>query len=270
MIDQVQTHGVLEQYKIQGTNDITLEQFYRKGFVVLPQILTETEVHDIKNEIYNIYERQCKEVGGEENLKKINETNVVRSMFVYSDVFIDLILLNQKLEFFINKLLDNSYTLYSQVAVINKPHNPLYQIKWHREIQYQHFTSSRPMAVQTIFALDPFNKKTGGTYFLPYSHLFEDFPSDQFVLGNQFQPELNAGDVVLMNSMVYHRAGLNTSNNDRVLITNTYTRPILMSQFNYPEMIDLSKYSSKVQEVLGGRWNYSSTMLNWRKTRISG
>ena len=165
-------------------------------------------------------------------------------------------------------LLDKHYTLYSQVGVISRPKTELYQTAWHREIQYQHYTSSRPLAIQSLFILDEFNEETGGTFFLPGSHLFEKFPSDNFVLENQIQPKLSEGDVVLLNSMVYHKAGVNTSLNDRLLITTTYTRPGLSSMFDYKRMIGPEGLSEKEQELLGYRWNYSQTMVEWRISRI--
>jgi ectoine hydroxylase-related dioxygenase (phytanoyl-CoA dioxygenase family) len=267
---QVKTHGVLEQHVLQNQEDAVLESFVRKGFSIIKNVLDIDQVASIKKNLYDIYNTQCQEVGGEEKLIAINEKNVVRSMFTYDNLFLNEVLLNNKLEPYVKVLLDGSYTLYSQVGIISEPQNELYQTRWHREIQYQHFTSSRPIAVQTIFALDSFNSTTGGTFFLPYSHLFDKFPSDAFVLENETQPVLEPGDVVLMNSMLYHRAGFNTSNSDRLLITNTFTRPIFASQYNYKLMMNLfdNNYPLNVREVLGGRWDYSKSMLEWRLERI--
>lgn len=121
-----------------------------------------------------------------------------------------------------------------------------------------------------MFILDPFNEKTGGTYFLPGSHLFEKFPSDHYVFENEIQPELDAGDVVLMNSFLYHRAGLNTSSSTRALITTTYTRPSFAAMFNRLSSFDARDLSEREKEILGYRWNYNQKMVDWRKSRING
>ena len=259
------THGVTEQENL----DWHIENFQRKGFSVVKGVLSQAEVEQAKKGIHDIYKIQCDAAGGEENLRKLNEGGIVRSMFAYDEFFIKKIISNEKLEKYVSQLLDGPYMLYSQVGVISEPHNKLYQIRWHREIQYQHITTSRPLAVQTLFVLDHFNAETGGTFLLPGSHLFEKFPSNKFADENQIQPVLEPGDVILMNSMLYHRAGLNTSKNNRLLITNAFVRPFIATQFNYPAMIkDTSNLTEKEKEILGFRWNYGQKMQVWRNERI--
>lgn len=262
---EVLTHGVTEQ----ENGDRHIENFQRQGFSVFKSVLSPEEVAETKSRLMEIYRQQCEISGGEERLKKINEEGIVRTMFAYDDFFTKKILSNEIIEPYISKLLDEHYTIYSQVGVISVPNNKLYQLRWHREIQYQHMTISRPIAVQTLFILDDFNATTGGTFLLPYSHLFEKFPSDEFVKANEYQPVLKPGDVILMNSMLYHRAGLNTSQNNRLLITNTFVRPFIAQHFNYPAMIkDTSTLTEKEKEVLGFRWNYGQEMQSWRNERL--
>jgi len=265
MTIEVKKHGILEQ----DSNDIHLENIKRLGYTVFRQLIPSETVRNLKKLLRSCYDMQVSEVGGEENLKKIDDEGIVRCLFSYDKIFIDEVLLQSVICRYLEILLDGPFTLYSQVGVFSKPGSVLYQTAWHREIQYQHFTSSRPMAIQSLFVLDPFNEETGGTYFLPVSHLFESFPSDEFVKCHEVQPELAPGDVVLMNSMTYHRSGINTSNDDRVLITNTYTRPVFASQFGFTNMIDPNTLSEKAKEVLGFRWNYNKTLLEWRMDRIN-
>jgi ectoine hydroxylase-related dioxygenase (phytanoyl-CoA dioxygenase family) len=257
-------HGICEQ----ETKDIHLQSFDRLGFFVIKGAIPSEKVAEIREKLYGVYETQLNEVGGAHNLKKINDDNIARALFAYDPVFLKEILNNPKTLPYLDVLLDKNYTLYSQVGVFSRPQSELYQVAWHREIQYQHYTTSRPLAVQTLFILNEFNETTGGTLFLPGSHLFEKFPCDEFVLKNQIQPILEAGDVVVMNSMLYHRAGINRSNMDRVLITNTFVRPILASEFNYTAMIDPQTLSQQEAQMLGFRWDYNKTMLDWRLGRI--
>jgi len=259
------THGVTEQ----ETLDPHIENFQRKGFSVFKGLISKEKVAETRDRMHAIYKIQCDAVGGEDNLRKLNEAGIIRSMFAYDEFFIKENISNPTLQKYVSELLDGPFTLYSQVGVISEPNNKLYQIRWHREIQYQHFATSRPIAVQTLFILDHFNEKSGGTFLLPGSHLFDKFPSNKFVEENQYQPVLEPGDVILMNSMLYHRAGLNTSDNNRLLITNTYVRPFIATQFNYPAMIKNSdNLTEKEKEILGFRWNYSQEMQPWRNERL--
>ena len=199
----------------------------------------------------------------------MKDDGIARSLFTYDQIFLREVLMQPTLLKYLNILLDNSFTLFSQVGVFSEPNKELHQTAWHREIQYQHFVASRPMGVQTLFKLDPFNVQTGGTFFLPGSHLFEEFPSDDYVEANCIQPILDPGDVILANPMLYHKAGFNRSENNRLLITNTFTRPMFTSHFDYTKMIDPADLSDKEREVLGFRWNYYHTMLEWRQSRIA-
>ncbi|OYD76192.1 UNVERIFIED_ORG: ectoine hydroxylase-related dioxygenase (phytanoyl-CoA dioxygenase family) [Burkholderia sp. CF145] len=262
---EIKKHGITEQ----ETKDFHMESLDRVGFFVLKGAVSKAKVEEIRVKLYAAYEAQIAEVGGEENLKKIKDDGIARALFAYDPIFIKDVLCNSATEPYLAAALDTNYTLYSQVGVFSKPRNELYQVAWHREVQYQHFTVSRPLAVQTLFILNDFNEETGGTYFLPSSHLFEKFPSDEFVLRNQVQPVLEPGDIVVMNSMLYHRAGVNRSNADRLLITNTFTRPIMASQFDYTSMIDPATLTDNERQILGFRWNHSLPMRQWRLNRIN-
>jgi ectoine hydroxylase-related dioxygenase (phytanoyl-CoA dioxygenase family) len=262
---EVKKHGITEQ----ETKDAKLQSLERLGFFVLRGVLSAAKVAEIREKLYSAYTAQIAEAGGEHNLKKIKDDGIARALFAYDPVFIKDVLCNEVVEPYVAAALDCNYTLYSQVGVFSKPRNELYQVAWHREIQYQHFTTSRPLAIQTLFILNDFNEETGGTLFLPGSHLFEKFPSDEFVLQHEIQPILSPGDIVVMNSMLYHRAGINRSESDRLLITNTFTRPSMASQFNYTSMIDPSTLSEKEKQILGFRWNYNQSMTEWRMSRIN-
>jgi len=72
--------------------------------------------------------------------------------------------------------------LNQQNGVINPPHSERYnQGAWHRDLPYQHFVSSRPLAINALFCLDQFTIENGATKVLPASHRQEAFPSDDFV-----------------------------------------------------------------------------------------
>jgi ectoine hydroxylase-related dioxygenase (phytanoyl-CoA dioxygenase family) len=265
----MKTHGVLEFENRDNFKDLVIEEISRQGYVVIENFLEKEEVCTAKNKLLDIYEIQIKEVGGLKKLKEINEEGIVRAPLAYDQLFLKKLCLNKKIAPLINALLDGSYHLYSQVAVINNPDSELYQVAWHREIQYQHLTTSRPLAVQLIFFFDDFTEKNGAMSFIPASHLFEKFPSSNYVKKHSIQPKIKAGSIVLMNSMLYHNAGINLSKSPTFLLTNTFVRPILAQQFEYPRMIrNPAKLSLKEKEILGFRWNYSLTPKEWRLARV--
>lgn len=264
-MEAVKKQGIIEQ----ANDDLHTENLQRLGYTVFRQLIPPDIVARIKAAMYDCYARQIEEVGGIENLRKMKDDFIARSMFAYDRIFLDQVIMQDTILPYLDRHLDGAFVLFSQVGVFSQPGQELHQTAWHREIQYQHFSSDRPLAMQTLFILDPFNAETGGTFLLPGSHLFAHFPSDEFVRQNMIQPELQPGDVVLTNAMLYHKAGVNHSPNDRLLITNTFVRPVFASHFNYPAMIAADGLSEREREILGFRWNYSQTMHEWRMRRIS-
>jgi ectoine hydroxylase-related dioxygenase (phytanoyl-CoA dioxygenase family) len=265
----VKVHGVREVYKPSSIEDLHWEEFNRIGYTLIRSVLSQSEVARANESIMSIYARQEREFG-KDALAKMNELNVVRALCAYDDFFLEKVIMNEVLTSLTKRVLGQFYVLHSQVATINEPQIELYQTAWHRELQYQHFVSSRPLAVQTIFCLDPFNSETGATFLIPGSHLFEEFPSSEFATNHETQLVANPGDVLFMNSMIYHRAGINTSKILRRLITNTYTVPIIAQQINLSEMMD-KKYASDefLAGLLGFRWAPASSPESWRTSHSS-
>lgn len=264
----VKTHGVTEKSSAESEFELNWEEFVRDGFTVVKNVLTQKEVEKANELIMHIYAEQEREFG-RDVLRSLNELNVVRALCGFDEYFLTHVAINEKMRPYVDRALGRNYVLHSQVATINEPQVELFQTAWHRELQYQHFTSSRPLAVQTIFCLDPFNKETGATFLLPSSHLFEEFPSSNYCEKNEFQLIGEPGDVLFMNSMIYHRAGVNTSNQLRRLVTNTYTSPVIGQQINLSKMMD-SRFSKDpfLGGLLGFRWSPADSPSAWRTAKL--
>lgn len=266
---EIKKHGVREQFVPKSEFEVNWEKFERDGFTVVKDVLSSEQVDNANRLILDIYAEQENQFGRDQ-LRLMNELNIVRALCGFDDFFLFDIAINEKLKPYVDKALGSFYVLHSQVATINEPQIELYQTAWHRELQYQHFTSSRPLAVQTIYCLDPFNKETGATFLLPTSHLFEEFPSDDYCRSHEIQLICNPGDVLFMNSMIYHRAGLNTSNQLRRLITNTYTAPIIGQQINLSKMMNPNHSKDPfLAGLLGFRWSPSDSPQDWRQNKLS-
>ena len=61
----------------------------------------------------------------------------------------------------LTRLLGDYFVLMSQNGVINDPADDHYQVTWHRDLNYQHFVSSRPLAVSALYCIDEFSEETG-------------------------------------------------------------------------------------------------------------
>jgi ectoine hydroxylase-related dioxygenase (phytanoyl-CoA dioxygenase family) len=120
-----------------------------------------------------------------------------------------------------------------------------------------------------FYCLTPFNVNTGGTLFLPYSHLFPKAPSPNFFTENSVQPNLKAGDIIIFDSMVYHRAGNNSSDITRYGVNNLFTTPILKQQVDIPKMLK-GKYINDpiLNKILGYKFETPLSVQDFRQKRL--
>lgn len=265
----VVTHGVTRRTHVETPLDAHVERVRLLGYTVLPNMLTTSELEHARSRIDGIYQHQVEEIGGPEAMQSIHDTNIVRSLLVYDDFFLHRIAANEEVIALVRAFLGENISLSSQVGIINEPSDKIYQAAWHRELQYQHFVSSKPLALQSLVCIDDFTEETGATLMLPYSHAFEDFPSDDFVRSNMAQVCAPAGSILVFNSMVYHRSGVNVSRSVRRGINNLYTLPIIQQQINFAKMLD-GKHSDDpfLRKLLGYQWGAADSVLAWRREHL--
>jgi ectoine hydroxylase-related dioxygenase (phytanoyl-CoA dioxygenase family) len=82
-------------------------------------------------------------------------------------------------------------------------------------IPYQHFVSSRPLAINALFCLDDFTSENGATNILPASHRHEPFPSASFIAREARQIFAPAGSFLVLDAMTLHCGGSQSSQKQR-------------------------------------------------------
>jgi ectoine hydroxylase-related dioxygenase (phytanoyl-CoA dioxygenase family) len=266
--EKLLTHGVTERHHAATAMEAALEELLRDGFTVIRGAMTEDAVARAAAGMDAMYDSQVAEFGIE-NIQRIRDSYIVRTMLAYDDFFLHEVACNPALLGLVKLVLGQNISLSSQVGILSPPDDRLYQIAWHRELQYQHLTTSRPIALQTLICIDRFNALTGGTFFLPGSHLHETFPSDLYVRQHEAQIIADPGDAVVFNALTYHRAGLNRSGRVRRAINNLYTLPIIQQQINISRMMD-GRYQDDpfLAGLLGYRWGAADSVLAWRTSHL--
>ena len=264
--------GVKEVNVVTTTIEKNIEEIQLQGYAVIPDILSEEELKIIRSKIDEIYEIQIKEVGDEKLLEKINDSNNARCPLVYDEIFLTHVAANKKVLDVVKGILGEYFTLMLQNAVINKPVTEKKANAWayHRDLNYQHFTSSRPLSISALFCIDNFSEVTGGTYVLPYTQKFEKCPSVEYIQQHEMVINANAGSVIIFDSMMFHRAGLNSSENVRRAINNMYTVPFIKQQISFPAALK-GKYKEDpfYNRFLGYDCESDESALAFRQKRIS-
>jgi ectoine hydroxylase-related dioxygenase (phytanoyl-CoA dioxygenase family) len=243
---------------------INLEEFNRKGYTVVKNVLSPDEITTLKRKLNKIQKQQINEFSLNK-IKTINEQGSVRCPLLYDDYFLDLLTIPQIMEY-VESILGDYYILSLQNSIIVEPNKIHHQSFYHRDIIHQNFTSSKPLGVNVYFCLDNYNEKSGGTTFIPGSHLIENFPLNY----QEESPKIEAGSVILFNSMIYHKAGHNTSNNYRYGINHMYVLPFIKQQINLPLALN-GKHSQDfpLNKILGYLSKEYNDVLDFRQTRYN-
>src|SRR2546423_5436266 len=150
--------------------------------------------------------------------------------------------MNAKVFAILERLLGDYFTLLQQNAITNLPGKDNYQTAWHRDLIYQHFIPSRPIAISALLCIDDFSERNGGTYVLPASHKVEKFPSPEFVRKHEHGIEARAGSAIVFDSMLFHRGGMNSSSSARRGLNHLYSLPFIKQQISLPQLLG-GKYS---------------------------
>jgi ectoine hydroxylase-related dioxygenase (phytanoyl-CoA dioxygenase family) len=267
---KVGAYGVVEEApRSDDALGPILDEIRFRGFAAVPGAIDAAEVAALNREMDEIYARQCEEVGGEDQLIAMHDADIARCLLAYSDAYMALAV-HPQLIAIARALLGDNIVLLMQNGVINRPDRAQFQANWHRDLNYQHWVCSRPLAISALVCLEDFSPETGGTAFLPGSHKFERFPADALVSRFAVTPVLPAGSMILFDSMIFHRAGVNRSGRMRRAVNHVLGAPILAQQVDIPAMLDRPAPADPwLAGYLGYRWNPKGDVSQWRRQRIA-
>src|SRR6202035_4582772 len=144
--NNLKSYGVRQTTELHSDADRYREEIMITGFTVVPDVVADSELEEARKRIDAVYAAQASEVGGEENLRKINDALVGRCLLAYDDYFLSFAT-SSVVHTVVGSLLGDYFTLLQQNAVINAPTDKHYQSAWHRDLAYQHFVSSKPLAI---------------------------------------------------------------------------------------------------------------------------
>jgi ectoine hydroxylase-related dioxygenase (phytanoyl-CoA dioxygenase family) len=263
------THAVREFHSNAGEADFHAEEIRNIGYTVLQSGLTAAELEDVRVRIDRIYARQVQELGGEDRLKQINDAKIARCLLGYDEYFLTLAAHAQVMAV-TSRLLGEYFILMSQNGVINDPAEEHYQVTWHRDLNYQHFVSTRPLAISALYCVDEFSEATGATCVLPASHKVEAFPSDEYVLRHQQSMNAPAGSILMFDAMVFHRAGTNRSGRLRRAVNHIFTLPLVRQQISLPKMLG-GRFSDdpRLARLLGYGIETGESVQQWREGKLA-
>jgi hypothetical protein len=262
------SYGITETENVESPLDQSIEEIQRMGYTVLLDVLPESTLAEARQRLDAVYARQVAEFGAE-RLALIQETDMVRSPLTYDTWFFKLLMID-KVKEIISSLLGSYHILNLQNGIINRPQITHHQTSWHRDLPYQNWVCSRPLAVNAMFCIDDFTLETGGTIILPHSHRFEKFPSKKYLASHESVAVSPAGGVIIFDAMLFHRAGANLSQKIRRGINHLYTIPLFKQQISLPMALEKAGFQplDHLRRLLGYDTEEPISTIDYRERRL--
>lgn len=260
-------YGMVVNSQLNNEADRVKEEVLINGWSVIKEVFTPDKVAMLSMLIDSTYDLQEKEFG-REVLLSCNEGDQARCITRHHIEFFKLAK-EPRITACIEALLGSYYTLMLQNAVISRPDVRNHQTSWHRDLPHQNFVSSEPLAVNMLLVIDEFNSSTGATELVPFTHKQSQLPSTQYIDKHKVCFYASPGDVVIFDSMLYHRAGINNSNIIRRAVNTQFSKPFIKPQYELHRIVPESFVTSEEDRRLLGMTSATAIDENdWRRERI--
>jgi ectoine hydroxylase-related dioxygenase (phytanoyl-CoA dioxygenase family) len=259
-------YGVLQQDRFESGQDEVAEQVRRLGYAILDSGYTPAQLKEISEAFNHVRERYV-HAWGESRLRSLNEYHTIRALLTHGGELFMQLAMNRNLLAVLQQLIVGKFILNQQNGVINPPGETYNQGAWHRDLPYQHYVSSSPLAVNALFCVDDFTFENGSTFVLPASHKATAFPSGNYLRRNAVQVEAKAGQYILLDCMVFHSGGFNRTAKERRAVNHVYNIPYFKQQINLPGNMSVDGLSAEARELLGFNYQEPTSIEQYLASR---
>ncbi len=231
-----------------------LEALRHTGFAIVTDVLTQELLQRTRRAMY---EAQVGIVGevGQERLDRAGEVGVLRLACRYNQLFLDLLTLPEMLAVVDNTVSDTAI-LHLQNGFVLPPRraesSSVFQHTFHQD--FRRVLNGYMVSVNAMITLDAFTEQNGGTLVVPGTHQKIDPPTDSYLEAAAVPIECPAGAMIVFDSTLWHAAGQNRSDHDRLAINHMFTRSFIKQQVDYARALGQETVLSqppRVQQLLG-------------------
>lgn len=264
--NRMASYGVTSQNESVTGLECSIESLARLGYVIIDSGYNEEEILNIQKSFGEVRSNYNK-FHDLELLERKDEHNGIRLPLLLSQTFLDLAFNDNVIEL-IRGLMGHNFILNQQNGVINPAKKTYNQSAWHRDLPYQHYTSSKPLALNALYCVDDFTIENGGTKVIPSSHLHENFPSENYIEHNSIQVSAKAGSFIVLDCMLYHAGSVNNSKFERRAVNHVFSSPMIKQQIEFSNK-SLEHYSltSEQKKILGLNYNTLKSVSDYIKSR---
>mgnify|MGYP001160909461 FL=1 len=207
-------------------NQTNKKKFDRDGYVILYNLISKKTINKIKSKVYELYEWESKK--GKSYIYKFDKskkTKRVWNLINKSALFRNLIQnkeVNNFMEWiFDRKTVHQKYFLSSFQANILEPGADIQKL--HIDTPVPEPLPSWPIKANSIWMIDDFTTDNGSTEVLPKSHKFKFKPNKMDNKNKKIIKCIGpAGSVIITHGALWHRAGGNKSNENRLALLGSF------------------------------------------------
>jgi len=232
----------------------TLEALRCAGCAVVADVLSPELIARARPAMYEAQARIRAEIG-QQRLDRAGEVGVVRLMPRCDPFFLELIALPEMLAL-IDGTVSDTAVMHLQTGLILPPWEAstghVFQHTFHQD--FPRHMNGYLASLNIMLAIDAFTAANGGTLVVPGSHQRAQRPRQGYLEAAAVPVECPPGSLVVFDSTLWHAAGRNMTDADRLAINHQYTRSFFKQQVDYVRALGEELVLSqppRVQQLLG-------------------
>jgi ectoine hydroxylase-related dioxygenase (phytanoyl-CoA dioxygenase family) len=229
---------------------------------VVEGVLNPAMLADARAAMYRAQKKIHDEVG-HERLDRAGELGVLRLMLKFEPIFFSFLEIGELLAIVDNTVsatailhLQNGFVLPSFPP---KQTPTIFQNRFHQD--FPRFFNGYLASVNLMFAIDEFTSANGATVVALGTHQRPQAPDPDFLESVAIPVEAPSGSMIVFDSTLWHRAGVNSSGHDRLAINHQFTRSFLKQQIDYVRALG--------DEVILTQQPRSRQLLGWATRVVS-
>jgi ectoine hydroxylase-related dioxygenase (phytanoyl-CoA dioxygenase family) len=224
------------------------------GAAIITDVLDQELLDRVRTAMYEAQKRTLEEVG-QERLDRAREVGVMRVMLSYDPVFAELLQLPELLAV-VDNTVSETAVMHLQNGLILPPYDgamsDVLQYTFHMD--FPRYMDGYLASVNTMMAIDGFTAANGGTLVVPGSHQRTGRPGPRFMEAAKVSVECPPGSMFVFDSTLWHAAGRNTTDRDRLAINHMFTRSFFKQQIDYVRALGdefVLSLPPRTQQLLG-------------------
>ncbi len=224
------------------------------GCAVVTDVLDSERLQRTRTAMYEVQRALVADVG-QDRLDRAGEVGVMRLMGRYDPYFLELLDVPEMLAI-VDATVSETAILHLQNGFILPPQGPApesgFQHTFHRD--FPRHLDGYLASINLMLTIDPFTASNGGTLVVPGTHQRPDRPEQVYLDAEASAVECPAGSLIVFDSTLWHAAGPNRSDADRLAINHQFTRSFIKQQFDYVRALGdelVERQSPRVQQLLG-------------------